>query len=114
MKDKNEFVDQLVKLIERYIDDQVEARYEKKVLTLDFNPCEREDVEVNKNTTLKALPEILNAQNIAEYLGISRKRVYELFHINSSNGGIPNFSIGATRRVDKVDFIKWIEQLKVE
>ena len=111
MNDKDKFVDQLMQLIERYIDEQVEIRYKKKILCVAVNPNE---TVVKTSATFRELPEILSAQHIADYLGISRKKVYELFQKNNSNGGIPNFSIGATRRVDKIDLLKWIEKLKTE
>jgi len=60
------------------------------------------------------LPEILTAQQIATYLGISRRRVYELFQTVPKHGGIPNFEIGISKRVEKKDFIKWIEARKNE
>ncbi|TGE37083.1 DNA-binding protein [Desulfosporosinus fructosivorans] len=60
------------------------------------------------------LPEILTAQHIATYLGISRRRVYELFQTFSSAGGIPNFDIGASKRVEKKDFFAWIDARKQE
>ena len=60
------------------------------------------------------LPEILTAQHIATYLGISRRRVYELFQTVPRHGGIPNFEIGASKRVEKKDFIKWIGDRKQE
>ena len=47
------------------------------------------------------LPDILTAQQIATYLGISRKKVYELFQLKDEAGGIPCFSIGASKRVMK-------------
>ncbi|MGP4073737.1 helix-turn-helix domain-containing protein [Piscibacillus sp. B03] len=55
------------------------------------------------------LPEILTAQDIADYLIISRRRVYELFQIPEEKGGIRNFDIGNTKRVKKEDLLKWIE-----
>lgn len=58
------------------------------------------------------LPEILTAQHIAKYLGISRRRVYELFQINPQEGGIPNFDIGFSKRVEKNDLISWIQSKK--
>jgi len=61
---------------------------------------------------LDQLPEILTAKHIAEYLKISRRRVYELFQLNPEYGGIPNFEIGASKRVEKDDFIKWISEQK--
>jgi hypothetical protein len=63
---------------------------------------------------METLPEILTAQHISDYLCISRRRVYELFQLKPSAGGIPNFDIGASKRVEKQDFIKWIEARKQE
>jgi len=59
-----------------------------------------------------ALPEILTAQDIADYLHISRNTVYEYFKINPEYGGIPCISIGTSRRVDKEDFRDWIKNQK--
>lgn len=61
---------------------------------------------------MEGLPEILTADLIAKYLGISRRRVYELMRLSPERGGIPGFSIGASKRVDKLDFIEWIESQK--
>jgi len=58
------------------------------------------------------LPHIITAQNIADFLGISRRRVYELFQITPKVGGIPNFEIGISKRVVKEDFLQWIELRK--
>lgn len=60
------------------------------------------------------LPEILTAQHIAGYLGVSRGKIYELFQVNPLSGGIPNFEIGASKRVEKKDFVDWIEAKKQE
>lgn len=65
-------------------------------------------------SSLSELPEILTAKHIAEYLSISRRRVYELFQLKPEYGGIPNFEIGKSKRVDKVDFISWIDARKHE
>lgn len=65
-----------------------------------------------KIVSLDDLPDILTAQQIADFLVISRRRVYELFQIKPEHGGIPNFEIGATKRVDKSDFVNWIESRK--
>jgi len=62
--------------------------------------------------TMESLPEILTAQHIASYLGISRRRVYELFQVFPDAGGIRNFDIGFSKRVDKKDFIRWIDERK--
>lgn len=68
----------------------------------------------NKHTTWDSLPDALTAQHIADFLGISRRRVYDLFKVNIAHGGIPNFKIGASKRVDKVDFKQWIARKKEE
>lgn len=64
--------------------------------------------------SLDELPEILTAQDIAKYLRISRGSVYELFKIRPEQGGIPNIAIGLSRRVEKKDFLNWIEAKKQE
>jgi excisionase family DNA binding protein len=58
------------------------------------------------------LPEILTAQHIADYLTISRRRVYELFQMTVEAGGIRSFDIGNSKRVEKEDFICWIGEQK--
>ena len=52
--------------------------------------------------------EFLTAQDIADLLRISRLRVYELFRLNPKYGGIPHYTIGASKRVEKKDFEKWL------
>ncbi|WDM23553.1 helix-turn-helix domain-containing protein [Paenibacillus polymyxa] len=47
-------------------------------------------------------------------MSISRRTVYELLKINEDYGGIPNFSVGNSRRVMKSDFLDWIEKRKQE
>ena len=58
------------------------------------------------------LPEVLTAQDIADIMVLSRKRVYELMQIHPDHGGIPNYIVGASRRVDKPDLLYWKEKLK--
>lgn len=58
------------------------------------------------------LPDVLSAQNIADFLGLSRRRIYELFELHPEHGGIRNFSIGKSKRVDKKDFKAWLDDLK--
>lgn len=65
-----------------------------------------------QNTSLDSLADILTAQDIASYLKISRGSVYELFKLNTKQGGIPNIAIGISKRVEKVDFLLWIESKK--
>ena len=61
---------------------------------------------------MQELPSILTAKHMAEYLHISRRRVYELLQIKPEYGGIPSFSIGASKRATREDFIEWIEGKK--
>lgn len=68
----------------------------------------------HKYTTWESLPDTLTAQHISQFLGISRRRVYELFQARVEHGGIPNFEIGASKRVEKSDFKNWITQRKEE
>ncbi|MEV2907733.1 helix-turn-helix domain-containing protein [Paenibacillus larvae] len=62
-----------------------------------------------ENKKINDLPDILTAQQIANYLSISRRRVYELFQTKPECGGIPNFEVGKSKRVAKDDFSRWIE-----
>jgi len=64
--------------------------------------------------SIDEFPEVITAQHISDYLGISRGKIYTLFQISPASGGIPNFAIGASKRVEKKDFIKWIEARKGE
>ncbi|TEB13416.1 DNA-binding protein [Pelotomaculum propionicicum] len=67
-----------------------------------------------KTYTLETLPEIITAQHISDFLIVSRRRVYELFQRKPEDGGIPNFEIGLTKRVQKQDFVNWIAARKQE
>jgi hypothetical protein len=71
-------------------------------------------MEKSKYTTWDSLPDTLTAQHISDFLQISRRRVYELFQLHKEQGGIPNFEIGISKRVDKSDFRKWLSKKKEE
>ena len=62
----------------------------------------------------KTLPPILTAQDIADFLIISRGTVYELMKIPAPKGGIPCFKPGGeksqTKRVRRSDFVEWLER----
>lgn len=58
------------------------------------------------------MPDEMSAQNIADIFGIDRRRVYDLFDLPLEKGGIPNYSIGTSRRADKEDVKKWRDELK--
>ena len=59
----------------------------------------------NHKTSYEQLPIMLNADTLAETLGISRAGAYELMH--SKN--FPTLHIGKRMMVSKEQFIKWIE-----
>jgi excisionase family DNA binding protein len=61
---------------------------------------------------MEELPNILTAQDIATFLRIGRKRVYELMQLSPTHGGIPSFSVGKSRRVEKKDFLRWLAARK--
>lgn len=62
--------------------------------------------------SFKELSEILTAKDVSMYLGISRRRVYDLLKIHPNAGGIKNFDIGFSKRIQKDDFAEWIELQK--
>lgn len=63
-----------------------------------------------RKLTLEELPEVLKAQDIADYLGLARYTIYEQFKIPQDLGGIPNFQVGKSRRTMKTDFVRWINK----
>jgi len=60
-----------------------------------------------KITCWEGLPEVLTAQHIADYEGISRQSVYELLRRNPVYGGLANYEIGTAKRVEKADYAAW-------
>jgi predicted DNA-binding transcriptional regulator AlpA len=70
--------------------------------------------KTNQYTTWESLPDTLSAAQIGQFLGISRKTVYELFKLNPDHGGIPNFEIGASKRVEKADLKMWVTNQKLK
>lgn len=58
------------------------------------------------------LPDILTPQHVADYLGISRHRVYEFCLLHPADGGIPSYTIGKSRKIDKADLMLWKEAQK--
>lgn len=63
---------------------------------------------MDNEKSLQEYPEIMTAAHISEYLHISRRRVYELFKLTPSNGGIPCIEIGASKRVKKDSLVEWL------
>ena len=61
---------------------------------------------MNQKTSYDQLPIMLNANAIAQTLGISRAGAYELMH----SEGFPTLRIGKRMMVSKERFIQWIER----
>lgn len=57
-------------------------------------------------TSMEQLPLALNADDIAQVLGISRAHAYELMR----SKGFPTLRIGKRMTVLKVKLLEWIEQ----
>jgi excisionase family DNA binding protein len=64
--------------------------------------------------SLDTLPEILTAEHMAKYLGLSRRVIYDLMKTKPEAGGIPSFNIGYSVRAEKSDFILWIKAQKAK
>lgn len=77
-------------------------------------PPKDDFVEKKEFKYADSLPDYLTAKHIAEHLSISRRRVYELFQLHPECGGIPNMDIGFSKRVDKQDYLAWLEARKQE
>ena len=56
-------------------------------------------------TDIEQLPIMLNADQVAQALGISRAGAYQLMH----SKGFPTVRIGKRMVVPKVQLLKWIE-----
>ncbi|OIK13556.1 DNA-binding protein [Bacillus sp. MUM 116] len=56
-----------------------------------------------------SLPPILTAQDIQKYLSISKSKAYDLFR----QKGFPTIVIGGSKRVNKDDFLNWLDKQKV-
>jgi hypothetical protein len=54
------------------------------------------------------LPQVMKAQDIQDFLNISRGKAYGLF----KEKGFPALNIGGSKRVYKEDFLKWVDKQK--
>src|SRR5579864_7221143 len=57
---------------------------------------------------LESKNEALNAQQVAELLGLSKKKVYEM----AATGKLPSFRIGKAVRFDAQDLAEWLLKKK--
>jgi predicted DNA-binding transcriptional regulator AlpA len=85
------------------------------IITTELPPKQRQEknlekriggIAMNQKTSYDQLPIMLNANAIAQTLGISRAGAYEL--MNSE--GFPTLRIGKRMMVSKEHFIQWIER----
>jgi excisionase family DNA binding protein len=60
-----------------------------------------------KITSLDKLPDIMSPQQVADYVGIARQRVYDFCQY----GEIKSFTIGASRKIRKTDLLEWIDKV---
>ncbi|MGG1518726.1 helix-turn-helix domain-containing protein [Paenibacillus oryzisoli] len=63
-----------------------------------------------KILTEDKLPDILTPQQVADYTGISRQRVYDLCQY----GELKSFTIGASRKIKKSEMMEWLDRLSGE
>ncbi len=61
---------------------------------------------------LEELPDVLTADVLAQFLSLSKRRVYELMDISDDHGGIPCLRIGRSKRVLKADLLEWLDKRK--
>src|SRR5579864_9471308 len=57
---------------------------------------------------LESRKEALNAQQVAELLGLSKKQVYEM----AATGKLPSFRIGKAVRFDAQELAEWLRKKK--
>lgn len=107
MNSREQLLSRITSEIERYIDEEVEREVERRTK-------KHLGDKIPNEPDLPQAIDILTAEEISKYLGVSRATIYELFKVNVEYGGIPNFKIGNSRRVDKRDLIRWIEDRKKE
>lgn len=55
------------------------------------------------------LPPVLTAEDIQKYLNVSKSKAYGLF----KEKGFPTIIIGGNKRVNKNDFLNWLENQKI-
>ena len=58
---------------------------------------------------MSSLPEVLKAENIAQFLNISKRYAYEIMQRND----FPTIKLGRVKRVYREDFLKWVDKQKV-
>ncbi len=103
-----EITDQLIASITEAVINALENRGKESVVNF------QKPITASAHKGFDNLPDVLTPQQIADHLSVSRQRVYELIRINPEYGGLPNFAVGKSKRINKIDFIKWIDSQKRE
>lgn len=69
---------------------------------------------VDKKVHINALPDILTPQQAADFLGISRRRIYEFCQRPLKSGGLSSFRLGATRKIKKAALLDWVDRRETQ
>jgi excisionase family DNA binding protein len=56
----------------------------------------------------KDLPLIMGVKEVGEVLGVSKNKVYQVFH----SKGFPGFKVGSQHRVSREKFFKWLDSME--
>ncbi|WP_158606388.1 helix-turn-helix domain-containing protein [Paenibacillus ginsengarvi] len=59
---------------------------------------------------LDELPDVLTAQEIACFLRVDVRRVYDNLKLKPNAGGIPHVKMGKQMRIYRSDFISWMDK----
>ncbi|MFH5182907.1 helix-turn-helix domain-containing protein [Paenibacillus sp. TAB 01] len=59
-----------------------------------------------------SLPEVLTPKDIADFLRVNVRRVYDNLQLKPESGGIPHIRIGKQMRIEKTDFVAWLANQK--
>jgi hypothetical protein len=66
-------------------------------------------VKRHKILVAEELPDVCTPQICADFLGVSRNRIYEYCQLSPEVNGIPSYTIGGSRKIDKADLLLWKE-----
>lgn len=53
---------------------------------------------------------LITVAEIAKELRVHRQRVYEWLNTPASQGGLPHYQFGSTKRVDREVFNQWLKE----
>ena len=61
-------------------------------------------------TTMDVVPVVMNAKDVADFLGISKANAYTLMH----SPGFPTIHIGSRMMVERGKFLEWLDKQPCE